>query len=102
MCFPLWIYEKFNEISLPKKVDCYSHLNMEDAIDADYAHTKWNGKDFKTRNWVNYHDLYVQTNTENFRNLGPAHFLSAPGLTWQTSLKKLKQNQIILLILICY
>ena len=48
-----------------------------------------------------YHDLYVQSNTllltnvfENFRNkcieiheLHPAHFLSAPGLVWQTCLK---------------
>ena len=48
------------------------------------------------------HDLYVQWDTllladvfENFRDkcieiygLYPAHFLSAPGLAWQTSLKK--------------
>ena len=32
---------KFNETSLPKKEDFYSHLNMEDiTTDADYAHTK--------------------------------------------------------------
>ena len=49
-----------------------------------------------------YHDLYVQSDTlllvdvfENFRNTcinvyehDPAHFLSAPGLVWQTCLKK--------------
>ena len=51
---------------------------------------------------MNYHDLYVQSDTllladvfENFRNmcikvyeLDPAHFLSAPGLAWQASLKE--------------
>ena len=48
----------------------------------------------KTKNLGDYHDLYVQSDIllfpgvfENFRNkyielyeLGPAHFLSAPGL----------------------
>ena len=33
-------WEKFNEKSLPEKEDFYSHLNMEDITDADYAHTK--------------------------------------------------------------
>ena len=32
--------QKFNEISLSKKEDFYSHLNMEDITDADYTHTK--------------------------------------------------------------
>ena len=49
-----------------------------------------------------YHDLYVQSDTllladvfDNFRDkcieiyeIDPAHFLSAPGLAWQASLKK--------------
>ena len=33
-------WEKFNEMPLPKKEDFYSHLNMGDITDADYAHTK--------------------------------------------------------------
>ena len=33
-------WEKFNEASLPDKVDYYSHLNMEDITDAYYTHTK--------------------------------------------------------------
>ena len=33
-------WEKFNETSLPEKEDFYSHLNMEDITDADYALTK--------------------------------------------------------------
>ena len=33
-------WKKFNETSLPEKEDLYSQLNMEDIIDADYAHAK--------------------------------------------------------------
>ena len=33
-------WEKFNETSLPGKGDFYSHLNMEDITNADYAHAK--------------------------------------------------------------
>ena len=33
-------WEKFNETSLPKKEDFYSHLNITDITDADYPHTK--------------------------------------------------------------
>ena len=31
---------RFNEISLPENKDFYSHLNVEDITDADYAHAK--------------------------------------------------------------
>ena len=57
---------------------------------------------FKIRNLGEYHDLYVQSDTlllddvfEIFRNscidiyeLGPSHFVSAPGLAWEACLKK--------------
>ena len=43
-------WEKFNEVSLLEKEDCYSHLNMEDTTDADYAHPKRVCKDFETKN----------------------------------------------------
>ena len=33
-------WEKFNKTSLLEKEEFYSHLNMEDIIDADYTHTK--------------------------------------------------------------
>ena len=32
-------WEKFNETSLPEKVDFHSHLNMEDITNADCAHS---------------------------------------------------------------
>ena len=94
-------WEKFNKASLPEKEDFYSHSNMEDITDADYAHAKRVCKDFKIKNLGEYYDLYVQSDTfllahvfENFRNmcleiyeLDPAKFLSAPGLVWQETLK---------------
>ena len=33
-------WEKLNETLLPEKADFYSHLNLEDITDADYAHAK--------------------------------------------------------------
>ena len=77
---------------------------MEYITDTDCVHTKRNCKDFEIKNLGEYHDLYIQSDTlllanvfENFRNmcleiyeLGPAKFLSAPGLVWQAALKKTK------------
>ena len=97
-------WEKFNETSLPEKEEFYSHLNVEDITDADYAHSKRVCKDFEIKNLGEYHDLYVQSNTlllidifENIRNicleiyeLDPTKFLSAPRLVWQAALKKTK------------
>ena len=69
-------WEKFNETSLPEKDDFYSHLNMEDLINAGFAHTKRVCKDFEIKNLGEYHNLYVQSDTllladvfENFRNM---------------------------------
>ena len=84
-------WEKFNETSLPEKEDFYSHLNMEDITDSDYAHTK---RVLKIKDLGKYHCLYVESDTllladifENFRNiclniyeLDPEKFLSATGL----------------------
>ena len=75
---------------------------MEDIDDIDYRHGNNVFKGFKLENLGDYHDLYVQSDTllladvfENFRDmclkeyeLGPAHFLSLPGLAWQAFLKK--------------
>ena len=75
---------------------------MEEITDLDYRHVKKVFKNFNNKNLVDYHDLYVQSDTlllvdvfEKFRNkcikiyeIDPAHFLSAPGLSWQVCLKK--------------
>ena len=50
-------WKKFNEVSLPKKKDFYSHLKMEDITDADYTHVNKACKDFKINNLGEYHDL---------------------------------------------
>ena len=95
-------WERFNETSLPDKKAFYSELNLEDITDKDYEHAQKVWKVFGIKNLGEYHDLYVQSDTllladvfENFRNKcietyepDPAHFLSAPGLAWQTCLKK--------------
>ena len=78
------------------KEDFYSHLNMIDITDADYADAKTVSKDFQIKNWSKYHELYVQSDKlllvdvfNNFRNmclkiygLNPADVLSKPGFAW--------------------
>ena len=95
-------WERFNEILLPNKEAFYSNLNMEDITDTDYRHANKVFKELKLKNFGEYHDLYVQSDTllladvfENFRNmcikvyeLDPAHFLTVPGLAWQACLEK--------------
>ena len=93
-------WEKFDETSLPNKESFYSSLNMENIDDIDYRHGNNVFKRFKLKILGEYHGLYEQSDTllladvfENFRitcikvyELDPAHFLSLPGLTWQTCL----------------
>ena len=96
-------WERFDETSLPNKEAFHSSLSMEDITNIDHRHAKKRVfKSLNDKNLVDYHDLYVQSDTllladvfENFRNkyteiyeLDPAHFLSAPGLAWQACLKK--------------
>ena len=95
-------WDKFNETSIPKKESFYSILTMENITETDYIHANNVFKTFKLNNLGDYHDLYVQSDTllladvfENFRKaciktyeLGPAHFISLPGLAWKACLKK--------------
>lgn len=67
---------------------------MQDITDTDYKYAKKVWKDFESKNPVDHHDLYVQSDRflqvdifANFRikcietyELDPAHFLSPPGL----------------------
>ena len=50
-------WKKFNETSLPEKEDFYSHLNMENITDADYAHAKRVCKGFQTKKFGEYYDF---------------------------------------------
>ena len=102
-------WERFNEATLPNKKAFYSKLSLQDITDEDYLHTQKVFEEFKLKNLGKYHDLYVQSDTlllvdvfENFRNkcieiyeLNPAHCLSAPGLAWQSCLKKTGKIRII-------
>ena len=88
------IWERFDETILPNKKVFYSELYLEDITDEDHIHAQNVFQEFKIKNLVEYHDLYVQSDTllladvfENFRNkcieiyeLDPNYFLSAPGL----------------------
>ena len=85
-----------------KKGELYSHLNMEDIIDADYKHRKCVRKDFKIKNAGEYDDLYVQANTllladvfKNIQNtpleiynLDPARFFYCTRISMASNLKK--------------
>ena len=96
-------WEKINEVLLGEKENFYSHLNMKDITDADYAHTNRVCKDFKIKNLGDYLDLYLQSDTlvlidvfENSRSRCLEimslilHISSAPGLAWQAALKRPK------------
>ena len=50
-----------NEKNLVK--DFYSHLNMEDIIEADFVHAKILCKGFEIKNLGEYYDLYIQSDT---------------------------------------
>ena len=82
-------------------------LNIGDINGADYTHAKRVCKDFEIKKLVEYHDLYVQSDTlwlsdvfENFKNmcleiyeLDTGKFVSWQkfvSLAWQTALKKTK------------
>ena len=96
-------WEKFNETLLLAEEEFYSHLNMEDITDADYAHAKRVCKDFEIKNLGEYHDLSIQSDAslladalEHFQNIGleiyeldPTRFLTAPRLAWEATLKKM-------------
>ena len=88
------IWMIYSETSLPEKEDFYSHLYMEDVTDADYVHAERVCKDFEIKNLGKDHGLYVQSDFRNMcliiYKLDPIKFLSAPGLAWQTTLKKSK------------
>ena len=90
----MYDWENFNEITLPKKEESYSNLNLKEITDADYIHWKRVCKEFEIKKLGKYHDLYLESDIlllvdafEKFRNmcikvyeLDPAELLSALGL----------------------
>ena len=97
-------FEKFEDSRLPKKEDFFSIMNNEHITDEEYQHAQnvWN--EFGLSSMGEYHDLYLKSDIllltdvfENFRKacqqyyeLDPAHYFTAPGLSWDAMLKMTK------------
>ena len=56
-------WEKFDITTLCKKEKFNSNLNIEDITDADYMHRRRVCKDFEIKNFGEYHDLYLKSDT---------------------------------------
>lgn len=100
-------YDYFNHIdvlrekTLPPKMCFYNKLTEEDISDNEYQHALKVWKKFKCVYFEDYLKIYLFVDCllladvfNNFRsitqhnyNLEPAHFLSAPDLTWTAGLK---------------
>ena len=94
--------DKFRVDKLPGKEDFYSTLYETDVTDEDYERAKKVRYHSNMKTMRDYHDLYLETDVllladilESFRktcqknyNLDPAHYLSAPGLSWDAFLKR--------------
>ena len=93
--------EKFADDKLPRKDGFYSKLIDEEISDSDYEHARTVWQTWSMSNLGQYHDLYLTADVlqladvfENFRNttlatygLDPAHYVTAPGLSWDAMLK---------------
>ena len=99
-------FEKFNETLLPSREKFYNDLSKEHISDDDYnfIHELW--KTFQLKNLGELHDLYMETDVllladsfEQFREfsllkyrLDPAHYNTAPSLSWSAALLYTKQR----------
>ena len=89
-------WDKFNETLLSDKKAFYSELYLENITNEDYIHAEKVFEEFKLKNQIEYHDLYLRSDLlllayvfESFRKmcleiyeLFPAEFISALGLAW--------------------
>ena len=95
-------YKKINEPVPLMNETYYSEFNDTNINDSDLEYVKNVCNVFKISDLGSYHDHYVGIHVslladvfENFRGatlkikkLGPAYYLSAPGISWQSCLKK--------------
>ena len=93
--------DKLNDTKLPPREAFYSRLSGKGISKADYNHALnvWNV--FKMKTFKEYHELYNETDVllladvfESFRDnnlkiygLDPAHYFTAPGMSWDACLK---------------
>ena len=96
--------ERLKETKLPSKESFYSTLTGEGISDEDYQHVQKVWEEFEIKSMEGYLELYNETDVllladvfENFRNiclenykLDPAHYFTAPGLSWDAALKMTK------------
>ena len=96
-------FEKFNENCIPPQHE-YKHMDGEIISDTEYMMAQKIWSQFQLKSLGELHDLYVSTDTNlladvfnGFRNtsmntysLDPAHYVSAPSLSWSAALKMTK------------
>jgi hypothetical protein len=92
--------ERFKEQKLPDREDFFSRLYQEECSDDNYDHALKVWNEFGCTNMLDYHNLYLKCDVlqladvfETFRNtamkeykLDPAHYVSAPHLSWDAML----------------
>ena len=97
-------FDKFKETSLPPKESFYNDLSRKHISDKDFEYVKKIWTTFELQSLGELHDLYMETDTlqladvfENYREfslkhyeLDPAHFYTAPALSWSAGLKYTK------------
>ncbi|CAH1107474.1 unnamed protein product [Psylliodes chrysocephalus] len=97
-------FEKLDEKGLPSKENFFDNLKGESVSDEDYDKAKEVWDTFKCKTLNDYAMLYLKTDVllladvfENFRKiclkqykLDPAHYLTAPSLSWDAMLKYTK------------
>ncbi|XP_050516578.1 uncharacterized protein LOC126891446 [Diabrotica virgifera virgifera] len=97
-------FEKLNETWLPSKECFYDNLKGEPISDEDYRRASEVWTIFKCTTLGSYSDVYLKSDVllladifENFRkvclnqyNLDPAHYLTAPSLSWDAMLRYTK------------
>ena len=96
--------ELLEENKLPSKNSFYSTLTGGGISDEDYQHAQKVWEEFEIKSMEGYLELYNETDVflladvfENFRDiclenykLDPAHYFTAPGLSWDACLKTTK------------
>jgi hypothetical protein len=92
---------KFVETQLPPRAEFFSRLRQSECSPEDYEHAQHVWKAFGCKTMKDYHDLYLKCDVlqlvdvfETFRStalgeyhLDPAHYVSAPHLSWDAMLR---------------